>query len=333
MNLEFVSALADAATVVDGRGVVIAANQAARDVLQIDPVGLQLTAVLRNSALAGAMKDVRKSRIATSLDIEIYAGPQRQFGVHVAQLGTDDHLLISLRDLTREQRVERMRADFIANASHEMRTPLASIIGLIETLQGPAKNDHKAQDRFLATMNQQAQRMKSLIDDLLALSRVEINEHVQPVSKADLSDVARQACANLQSLAESLKVELVCKASTPANVRGNTEELLQVAQNLVENAVKYGASGGSVIVTCEVASGFAELRVKDFGPGIEAVHIPRLTERFYRVNTKESRALGGTGLGLAIVKHIVSRHRGKLDISSAPGQGSIFAVRIPLLKT
>jgi two-component system, OmpR family, phosphate regulon sensor histidine kinase PhoR len=333
MNLEFIHALADAATVLDGNGVVLAANQAAREILQTEPVGLQLASVLRSNALAQAMNEVRKSRVATSVDIDIYAGPQRQFGVHVAQLGNGDNLLVCLRDLTREQRVERMRADFIANASHEMRTPLASIIGLIETLQGPAKEDSKARVKFLSTMNQQAQRMRLLIDDLLALSRVEINEHVQPVSKTDLSDVAKQACANLVTLAQSLNVTLECDAQAPSFVRGNAEELLQVAQNLVENAIKYGASGGKVVVSCTNDNDDARLSVQDYGPGIEAIHIPRLTERFYRVNTRESRTLGGTGLGLAIVKHIVSRHRGRLEINSVPGQGSLFAVKIPLFKS
>ncbi len=333
MQFEFINALADAALVVDQRGVVVAQNEATRDILQVNAMGLQVTSVIRNSAMAAAISEVRKSKLASSVDIDIYAGPQRQFGVHIAQLGVEGHLLLTLRDFTREQRIEKMRSDFIANASHEMRTPLTSIVGLIETLQGPAKNDPKAQERFLGTMSQQAQRMKLLIDDLLALSRVEINEHVQPSSRADLGDVTRQACGNLTALASSLNVKIDCRTSGSVHVRGNAEELLQVAQNLIENAIKYGAAGGNIVVTCQAEGEQAQMQVQDFGPGIEAIHIPRLTERFYRVNTKESRALGGTGLGLAIVKHIVLRHRGRLDIDSKTGEGTVFSVSIPLIKS
>jgi two-component system, OmpR family, phosphate regulon sensor histidine kinase PhoR len=332
MDYAFTNALADGAIVVDAEGLIIAANAAARDILQANPIGLPLTAVLRSSGLAGAIAEVQKSKSSASVDIDIYAGPQRQFGVHVAQLGNEGHLLVTLRDLTREQRVERMRHDFIANASHEMRTPLASILGLIETLQGAAKDDTKAREKFLGTMHAQAQRMKVLIEDLLALSRVEVNEHVQPNSTADLSDVARQTCSTLESLASEMKVKTECHATDAVPIRGNADELLQVAQNLVENAVKYGASGGRVVVSSKVDSAHGLLTVQDFGPGIEEIHIPRLTERFYRVNTKESRALGGTGLGLAIVKHIISRHRGRLDITSSVGAGTTFSVRIPLLR-
>jgi two-component system, OmpR family, phosphate regulon sensor histidine kinase PhoR len=326
---EFVDALADAAMVVDLGGAIVADNGAARDIFRLNLRGLQLTSILRNEVLATAMAEVRRSRSSTSVDVDIHAGPQRQFGIHIAQLGAEGHLLVLLRDLTREQRVEKMRADFIANASHEMRTPLASIMGIIETLQGAAKSDAKAQDRFLGTMLQQAQRMKLLIDDLLALSRVEINEHQQPRVKADLADAARQACSHLSALAAAAKVTISCSAEKPAIVRGDAEELLQVALNLVENAVKYGASGERVLVSVSAEGDHAVLAVRDFGSGIEPDHIPRLTERFYRVNTRESRALGGTGLGLAIVKHIVARHRGRLDITSKPGDGSLFSVHIP----
>jgi two-component system phosphate regulon sensor histidine kinase PhoR len=226
-----------------------------------------------------------------------------------------------------------MRSDFVANASHEMRTPLASIIGAIETLQGAAKNDAKAREMFLGTMLTQAQRMKRLIDDLLTLSRIELDEHVLPSARVDLAKITAQACAHLASQAKAAKVEVTCEGDVSVPVRGNADELMQVALNLIENAIKYGSSGKRVAVRCAAVDGKAVLSVEDHGPGIAAEHIPRLTERFYRVNTQDSRARGGTGLGLAIVKHIVLRHRGQFDIQSMPGKGSTFQINIDISKS
>jgi two-component system phosphate regulon sensor histidine kinase PhoR len=330
---ELIAALPDGALVVDGGDKIIAANGPVRDALELEVVGLQAAMVLRSSALAAAIASVRKDGSPLTVDIDIHGRPPRQFSAHIAPIGTSGRLLILLKDLTREQRIERMRSDFVANASHELRTPLASISGAIETLQGAAKNDAKARESFLATMLAQAQRMKRLIDDLLSLSRVEMNEHVLPKARVDLSEISKQAGANMAMLAREAKVALVTDAGAPVSVRGNGDELLQVAQNLIENAIKYGGSGGRVEVTCERKGSRGLLSVKDHGPGIAEIHLPRLTERFYRVSTKESRALGGTGLGLAIVKHIVSRHRGRLDIQSAPFEGSTFTVSIPLYES
>jgi two-component system phosphate regulon sensor histidine kinase PhoR len=218
----------------------------------------------------------------------------------------------------------------VANASHEMRTPLAAIIGSIETLQGPARNDAKAQSQFLATMLTQALRMKRLIDDLLTLSRIELNEHMQPRARVDLQDIARQAAGNLNALAASEKLKIDVSGCSPALVAGEADELLQVAQNLIENAIKYASGGGKIEIITSANGSMGTLSVRDYGPGIADIHLPRLTERFYRVSTQESRARGGAGLGLAIVKNIVLRHRGKLDVSSTIGEGSIFSVHIPL---
>ena len=223
-----------------------------------------------------------------------------------------------------------MRSDFVANASHEMRTPLAAIIGSIETLQGAARDDAKAREKFLVTMSVQARRMKRLIDDLLTLSRIELNEHVRPSARVDLVDVIRQAQSNLKNLAQANNVVMEAHEAESALVAGDADELLQVVQNLLENAIKYGGSGGRVVIACQTQMNDGVLFVQDFGRGIAEDHIPRLTERFYRVSTQESRARGGTGLGLAIVKHIISRHRGKLGISSQVGLGTTFTVSIPL---
>jgi two-component system phosphate regulon sensor histidine kinase PhoR len=328
--MDYIEALPDGALLADAAGTIVAANGFARDALQLEPVGLPVNAVLRSAAVASAIAEVRAAKTPATVDVEIYGKLPRQFGVYIAPAGAGGELLITLRDLTREQRLEKMRSDFVANASHEMRTPLATIMGAIETLQGAARNDAQARERFLATMLAQAKRMKRLIDDLLTLSRIELNEHVRPNARADLLDIAKQARGHLGELAKQHQVEVEVIGKDPVAVRGDGDELLQVVQNLLENAIKYGGSGGRVEIECKPQEGQAVLHVRDFGKGIAEIHLPRLTERFYRVNTQESRARGGTGLGLAIVKHIVSRHRGRLDVHSELGRGSTFTVIIPL---
>jgi two-component system phosphate regulon sensor histidine kinase PhoR len=330
---EIADAAPDAAMVIDGSGLVVAANRLAHDALQLQVVGLPLPAVFRSSRATAAVAEVRASRQPAYVEAEVFGIATTVYGVHVAPLGREGHLFISFRDLTDEQRIEKMRSDFVANASHEMRTPLASIIGSIETLQGAAKNDAKARDAFLSTMLSQANRMKRLIDDLLTLSHIELNEHIRPESTVDLVDIAKQASANLASQAKQAGVDILIRAEQPVLVRGDADQLLQVAQNLIENALKYGADGGAVEVLCNSAGGKGRLQVTDRGAGIDPIHLPRLTERFYRVNTQQSRARGGTGLGLAIVKHIVARHHGRLSIASQLGQGSTFTVSVPLTQS
>ncbi len=326
----FVEALPDGAIVVDIFENVTAANTAAIDILQTKPLGLAVASVIRSSAFASSLVDVRHSGQPASVDIEFRGRPTRQVNAHIAPLGASGDILVVLRDLTREQAIEKMRSDFVANASHEMRTPLASIIGTIETLQGAAKDDPKARDMFLSTMLTQAHRMKLLIDDLLTLSRIELNAHVRPNKRVVLLNVLKQAKANLTQQAQDAKVSVELNGDADIAVAGEADELLQIAQNLLENAIKYGASGQRIEVSCSKNAIDAVFLVRDFGKGIDEVHLPRLTERFYRVSTQESRQRGGTGLGLAIVKHIVLRHRGKLDIASIPGSGSTFTVSIPL---
>ncbi|MCZ8314671.1 ATP-binding protein [Phreatobacter sp.] len=247
-----------------------------------------------------------------------------------------DYILIVLRDLTEERRLERLRADFVANASHELRTPLASVLGFIETIQGPARNDAAARDRFLGIMLTQARRMSRLIDDLLSLSRVELNEHVRPTDTVDLVALIAQLRDTLGPGAAEQGVTIEVSAAAPSlTVLGDQDELFRLFENLVQNAVKYGADGKRVVVSLESEGRDgrpteAVVTVRDFGPGIPAEHLPRLTERFYRVDVASSRDKGGTGLGLALVKHIVNRHRGRLAIASPPGQGASFTVRLEL---
>jgi two-component system, OmpR family, phosphate regulon sensor histidine kinase PhoR len=253
--------------------------------------------------------------------------------------GVDKCMLMTFHDQTPLRRVEEMRADFVANASHELRTPLAALSGFIDTLQGPAKDDPKARERFLSIMHVQATRMARLIDDLLSLSRVELSAHVRPDTLTDLVPILRQVADGLEPLVRERQVAVdIQLPDAPVMIAGDREELMRLFENLIENALKYGASGGRVIVSLTSAmsaEGIQEIRVmvRDFGPGIAPEHLPRLTERFYRVDVGDSRSQGGTGLGLSLVKHILIRHRGRLLIESVPRNGATFTACFPQPKT
>jgi two-component system, OmpR family, phosphate regulon sensor histidine kinase PhoR len=243
-------------------------------------------------------------------------------------------LLITFRDLSEQDRLARMRADFVANASHELRTPLAYLKGSVETLLGPARDDAAAREAFLRTMGEQAERMSRLVDDLLSLSRVEMREYLPPSGEADLAAVLADVAQTLEPMAHRAGVTLsLFGEDKVAVVRGDHDELAQVFQNLVQNAIKYGREGGKVDVRLSEEAGPRGVRYRidviDNGRGIAPQHLPRLTERFYRVNVAASREKGGTGLGLAIVKHILNRHRGELVIASQLGHGSTFSVILP----
>ncbi len=248
-------------------------------------------------------------------------------------------VLAVLYDRTRERAVERMRADFVANASHELRTPLASLVGFIATLRGPAADDPPAQARFLKIMAEQAERMGRLIDDLLSLSRIEITEHQPPAEQVDMQGVMERVLAGFQLgiSARGVTVNLQVRPDLP-RVLGDMDQLEQVAGNLLDNALKYGRQGGTVRLGLSLAPPGGKyparpgvvMSVEDDGAGIPRQHLPRLTERFYRVDASRSRAMGGTGLGLAIVKHIVNRHRGVLLIDSEAGRGAVFSVWLPV---
>src|SRR6201995_3558411 len=252
--------------------------------------------------------------------------------------GSDYCMLMTFHDQTPLRRVEEMRADFVANASHELRTPLAALSGFIDTLQGPAKDDAKARERFLSIMHAQATRMARLIDDLLSLSRVELSAHVRPDTMVDIVPIIRQVTDGLEPLARERQVVVeIDLPQTATTIAGDREELLRLFENLVENALKYGASGGKVEVSLVAAlsgEGAPEVRVmvRDFGPGIAPEHLPRLTERFYRVDIGDSRSQGGTGLGLSLVKHILNRHRGRLLIESVLKKGASFTACFPQAK-
>ncbi|MBD8908493.1 ATP-binding protein [Methylorubrum zatmanii] len=333
----------DPVILVDRRVVVIEANPAARRLLPGLKLRHPLSFSLRSPDVLDGIEEVLRTGNAVRTEYATRVPTERAFEVQIGALPIPEipgsgeaNIVLFLRDLTAARRLEAMRVDFVANASHELRTPLSALLGFIETLQGPARDDARAREKFLGIMRSQAQRMTRLIDDLLSLSRIELHEHVAPTKTVDLGRLARQMVDMHAPLARERGVELkVERPEIPLPVLGDRDELLRVIENLVENAVKYGGSGGVVAVSLhriERPNGrtaWIELRVRDEGPGIAPEHIPRLTERFYRIDTASSRQQGGTGLGLAIVKHTLNRHRGKLTIESEPDRGTTVRVSLP----
>jgi len=330
---DFVLALPDPVMVLDRHGTVIIANEPVRDLLDVDPMDQHLSTSIRAPAVLEAVTAALAGHGPSRVEYEVRVPLPRHFDVYVspipAHIPGEPAALIVLKDLTREQQIERMRADFVANASHELRTPLASLSGFIETLMGAAKNDAAAREKFLETMRTQADRMKRLIDDLLSLSRIEMNVHLRPSGSVDLAELTRHVVDIMSSMAKTEECELKLDLPKTLMVVGDRDELVQVVQNLVENALKYASNGKVIDIAGRRDDGQVELSVRDHGPGIAAEHMPRLTERFYRVNVQESRSRGGTGLGLAIVKHILLRHRGRLQINSELKKGSAFTISLP----
>lgn len=335
-----VDAMPDPGILLGPTGQVLFFNAPAKGLFASLREGGHISSIIRAPEFLDAISGAPKTGEAVSVVYAERVPVGRRLEVTVAPLmgGSDPEgrILILLRDFTEGERINQMRADFIANASHELRTPLASLRGFIETLQGTAKEDEAARERFLPIMAEQASRMTRLIDTLLSLSRVEMNAHVPPNDLVDLNDVLGHARDTLEPLAADTQTTLDVEGfAKPAIVRGDRDELLQVLQNLVQNALKYGKPGGHVRISAkhipslnQQSRGRYVISVTDDGPGIPTEHLPRLTERFYRVDVDSSREKGGTGLGLAIVKHILNRHRGELAIASKPGQGSTFTVML-----
>ena len=327
----------DPVILVDRRTLVVEANPAARALLPALHQARPLSFALRDPEVLDAVEAVLSSGMPRRVALSTRIPLERTFDVQIGALpmpdGSGVSALLFLRDLTAARRLEAMRVDFVANASHELRTPLATLIGFIETLQGPAREDVKARERFLEIMRVQALRMTRLIDDLLSLSRIELREHVAPTAVVDLGALARQMVDAQGPPAEARGAAIRFEdGDGPYRVAGDADELVRVIENLIENAVKYGGGQISVGLAREDDPRHGRrvvLSVVDDGPGIPSEHIPRLTERFYRVDVASSRARGGTGLGLAIVKHSLNRHRGRLAIESAAGQGTTVRVSLP----
>ena len=341
------AALPEPLLLLDSGRRVVRANDAAVQLLGDRLIDRDLAGALRHPAVLAATDAVLRGEGSRLVEFEIASPIERHLSARIAPLaphtteGTAAVLL--LHDLTDMKRSERLRADFVANASHELRTPLASLVGFIETLRGPARDDAAARERFLSIMAEQAARMSRLVDDLLSLSRIEMNEHRAPTGEVDIGNVLRSVADTLEQRAEARGMRFAFDLPFDLSpVLGDADELTQVFQNLFDNAIKYSAAATDIEVSAfpsarTLATARAGQRspaiavaVRDRGPGIPRDYLPRLTERFYRVDPARSRELGGTGLGLAIVKHIVNHHRGVLDIDSELGQGSVFTVHLPV---
>ncbi len=347
-----------------GRRIVMA-NKAARDLLRIHRQGALLVQVIREPGVLEAVDEALFGDVSRTTDYTTGGQRDRRWRAWTRPLSTeagegrDPLALVVLRDETAARRTEMMRVDFLANASHELRTPLASLSGFIETLKGHARDDASARDRFLDIMSAQADRMGRLVADLLSLSRIELNEHIPPSGRVDLDRAAADVVDAVSILTQAKQIVVALdRGETRASINGDRDEILQVVQNLLDNAVKYSPAGGTVeisvrsdlsfdeawssrmpgatrlpLVTPDRAAGvlYAAVTVRDHGPGMAREHLPRLTERFYRVEGQKSGERQGTGLGLAIVKHIVNRHEGGLVVESAPGLGAAFTAWFPMV--
>ena len=341
-----IDAIPSAAIALDAAGTLVHHNRLAADMFPRIRDGLPMSHVSRSPDLLLAVDRVLAGE-GERFDVELVerVPVERRLAATVSRLvragrPTAPHALVTFRDLTEQDRLGQMRSDFIANASHELRTPLASLRAFVETLQGPARDDENARTRFLQLMAHQAERMTRLIDDLLSLSRVEMRVHLPPRGIVELNETAAYVCQSLEPVAEAAQATLVLnRDDETARIRGDRDEIVQVLQNLIHNAIKYGRSGGTVEVRVgrDAPRGSAGAKlwvsVTDEGPGIPPEHLPRLTERFYRVSAISSREKGGTGLGLAIVKHILNRHRAELRIASRLGAGSTFTASFEELGT
>lgn len=303
--------------------------------------GRHYITVLRQPALLDCVEEtlrLRQSRKVRFLNTEI--GREATYDVIASPFGPDGSagVIVAFADISEREQMGQIRRDFVANVSHELKTPLTALLGFIETLKGPARDDADARDRFLDIMEREAERMNRLVSDLLSLSRVEAEERIRPETRTDVASLLRSSVQLLRPIATDSGVEIVLEgADSPVHVLGDSDQLTQVFQNLIENGIKYGASGGCLRIVMtrsarEVAFRGPGVRIDviDRGDGFDPVHIPRLTERFYRVDNHRSREMGGTGLGLAIVKHIINRHRGRFRIDSTPGEGSTFSVMLPV---
>lgn len=331
-----IDALPDPAIVLDRAGTILLFNGKAGDLFESLKPGFHISRVLRNPQVLDALTECG-SKLPTQTAIFSEKVPfERHMAATVSFLRfprepRNSAILLVLHDLTEQRRLDQLRADFIANASHEIKTPLTSILGFIETLRGAARQDEAARERFLAIMAQQAERMARLIDSLMSLSRVEMRAHLKPQDPVQIAELVAEARHALEPMAAEAEIHVEVRSQlNSVTVLGDKDELTQVFLNLIHNAIKYGRPGGRVVVDVNrIVNGSApkiSIAIEDDGPGIAVQHLPRLTERFYRIPGSSALEKGGTGLGLAIVKHVVNRHRGELRISSQEGIGSKFTV-------
>lgn len=342
----FVNAIPEPCVVLDGEGMVRHANERMRLAFGALAQGEPLTLKFRDPGVANALNDVSVGNHSASVPYVVRFPIERHYLMHMSPINlsrTDDDrtrsdfIFVVLLEQTERYRLEELRSDFIANVSHELRTPIASLTGFIETLLGPARDDEESRERFLKIMLEQSQRMARLVNDLLSLSRIEMRSHVRPKDAVDLVAIVNHVVDSMAPLVKEAALKINVKMEESASmVRGDHDELVQVIQNLIENAIKYGSEGKKVDVSVTQVPAPVDfdskgrdcymVDVQDYGKGIASAHLPRLTERFYRVDAQESKVKMGTGLGLAVVKHILNRHQAHLKVVSEEGEGASFRI-------
>ncbi len=333
--------LPDPVILLNAERLVTFANKAALEILSAPYLGRDLAQSLRHPEVLALADAVLQGATEQSVEIDMFLPMQRVFRVRALALpGTSPALrraLLTFEDMTEARHITEMREEFVANVSHELRSPIAALVGFIETLRGPARDDKQAHERFLGIMAEEANRMSRLIDDLLSLTRVEAGEHVRPREPVDIGQILAgvRELETRRAAEQQMEIRLQVEPGLPM-VPGDRDELSEVFHNLIENAINYGRPGTPIMVEAAVTARIpylgvpgVSIAVENQGNGIGEEHIPRLTERFYRVDKGRSRKLGGTGLGLAIVKHIINHHRGRLAIESEVGKGAKFTVFLP----
>ncbi len=333
----FAETLSDPIFILNQKAIIIYINQAGLKQFIGAKLGDPIAFSFRNPELMAAIEEVTISGNSKTIELHQSGIGETWFDISISSLRLQrqkpSYLVLSMRDLTQQKRSEAMRSDFIANASHELRTPLTSLVGFIETIEGPAANDKKARERFLKIMHSQADRMANLIDDLLSLSRIELRQNIKPKSKVNLSNLLATVVEALQNQAKAANVKIITNLpNEPIIIRADEAELFEVFENLIDNAIKYGSDGKKININLKKSSKDNmfdySVNIIDYGIGISADHVPRLTERFYRVDAENSRKKKGTGLGLAIVKHILNRHGAMMNITSKENIGTNVEVLI-----
>lgn len=336
MNMTLLKTIVDAlphpALILDFDHKIQCANEAAENLFETRLAKMDFVRVVRQPGAVECLGNAVKDSSLHTCELVLHLQTPRTYKASAASLAGMgiNCLLFTLIDISAEIDAEKSRSTFVANVSHELRSPLTSLMGIVETLQGPARNDEKARDNFLGLMHGETQRMSRLVGDLLSLSKLEAKEHLPPDGEIDVSRLIKRIIAVLAESKPDYKNRILLEASKNLPmVIGDRDELTEVFQNLIENALKYSQPGTNVTVFITLENNNIIIAVKDVGEGIAPEHLPRLTERFYRVDKGRSRETGGTGLGLAITKHILNRHRGKLSIESQVGVGSTFRVSLP----
>jgi len=333
----FVHAVPLPVVVIGAAQTLLAVNDPARRLLGDHIIGRHYITALRQPGLLEIIETVAQTgQERNGVYLSEEAGRDTTFEVHICPAGQS--LVLTFIDMSAQEEAGQMRRDFVANVSHELRTPLTALLGFIETLRGNARGDPDAQERFLSIMEREANRMTQIVEDLLSLSRVEAEQRVRPMEQVGIASVVASTLAELEPLIEASSVEVqFADQSDGQTIPADPAQIGQVLSNLIVNALKYAGTGERIDISLSAPTDEKRLRargvrltVQDYGEGIAEHHLARLTERFYRVDSHRSRAVGGTGLGLAIVKHIINRHRGRFEIESVLGKGTKATVILPL---